>query len=249
MFRLLRKQGESLPDGRVRWLFRSSQTGQPTHVGLTPEELIRRFLQHILPQFYCRVRCFGWFHLAAQVRLNRVRALLRLAAVLPSAKKHAWKIPDGLLPVEPPPLPAPLARAAKTDDLSETVGGRGGSALGGGGAVGGPGKASSWASRSVSWRSGPVGRGQRRFPLWPCLGLAHQSNDQRCRCVDVLTAPGRRALFNYGMQRTREIAGHPDSLSIDQLPDLPTPAFSTFLWAVRRESSPSQTKGWVVVKI
>ena len=98
---------ETLSNGQVRWPFRSSQTGRWTHLDLTPQELIRRFLQHILPQGYGRVRCFGWFHPAAQVRLNRVRALLRLAPVLSLAQKQAWKIPDGLLPA--PAQPAPPA--------------------------------------------------------------------------------------------------------------------------------------------
>lgn len=103
-----------LPDGQVRWPYRSSQTGQWDHVDLTPQELIRRFLQHVLPQNYCRVRAFGWFHPAARVRLNRVRALLRLTPVLSPAQKQTWKIPDGLVPVElqallePTPIPAPL---------------------------------------------------------------------------------------------------------------------------------------------
>jgi hypothetical protein len=103
-----------LPNGQVRWPYRSSQTQQWTHLDLTPEQLIRRFLRHVLPQGYCRVRCFGWYHPAAKVRANRVRALLRLAPVLSLAEKQTWKIPEGLLPVEPsplperPPVPAPL---------------------------------------------------------------------------------------------------------------------------------------------
>ncbi|MBI4662108.1 MAG: transposase [Verrucomicrobia bacterium] len=103
-----------MPNGQDRWPFRSSQTGQSTHLDLTPDELIRRFLQHILPESYCRLRCFGWFHPAAKVRANRVRALLRLAPLLSLAQKQTWKIPEGLLPLapepvpQPPPVPAPL---------------------------------------------------------------------------------------------------------------------------------------------
>jgi len=93
------------PEGQVRWPYRSSQTQQWTHADLTPEELIRRFLQHVLPQGYCRVRAFGWFHPAAKVRLNKVRALLRLTPVLSVAQQQTWQIPKGLLPAEPPPMP------------------------------------------------------------------------------------------------------------------------------------------------
>lgn len=98
---------ELLANGPVRWPFRKSQTGQWTHLDLAPDELLRRFLQHVLPQGYCRVRCFGWYHPAAQVRANRVRALLRLAPMLSVAQKQSWQIPEGLQPVEPQPVPEP----------------------------------------------------------------------------------------------------------------------------------------------
>jgi hypothetical protein len=103
-----------LPEGKVRWPYRQSQTGQWTHLDLEPDELLRRFLQHILPQGYCRVRCFGWYHPAAKVRANRVRALLRQAPVLSAAEEQTWQMPpagpgwEPAAPVKPPPAPAPL---------------------------------------------------------------------------------------------------------------------------------------------
>jgi hypothetical protein len=105
---------ELLPNGKIRWPYRQSKTRQWTHQDLEPHELIRRFLQHVLPQAYCRVRSFGWFHPAAKVRANRVRALLRLAPVLSDAEQQTWQIPEELQGVkpepeaEPPPTPAPL---------------------------------------------------------------------------------------------------------------------------------------------
>jgi len=104
---------EPLPDGRIRWPYRNSRSGQQAHVALTPHEFIRRFLQHILPQGYHRVRCFGWLHPAAKVRANRVRALLKTAPLLTPAEQQAWLPP----PQEPeefdPPEPlAPLAQSA-----------------------------------------------------------------------------------------------------------------------------------------
>mgnify|MGYP001571666098 FL=1 len=96
-----------LANDQVCWPFRSSQTGLWTHQDFSPQELIRRFLQHVLPQGYCRVRCFGWFHPAGKVRLNRVRALLRLMPVLSDAQKQTWQIPESRLPVEPSALPEP----------------------------------------------------------------------------------------------------------------------------------------------
>jgi hypothetical protein len=82
-----------LPDGKVRWDYRVSKTGQPAAIQLDPLELIRRFLQHVLPRNFARVRTFGWLHPAAKVRANRVRALLREAPRLSPAEQAAWQPP------------------------------------------------------------------------------------------------------------------------------------------------------------
>lgn len=99
-----------LPDGRVRWPYKDSDTGQWMTAKFEPDELIRRFAQHILPQGYCRVRCYGWLHPAAKARLNRIRALLKQAPLLSPQQLAAWKLPDELLPEDPaPPTPPPSA--------------------------------------------------------------------------------------------------------------------------------------------
>lgn len=84
------------PDGRLRWTYRESKTGKLAAITLEPLEFIRRFLQHILPRGFARVRTFGWLHPAAKVRGNRVRALLRQHPVLTASEKQTW---------EPPPDP------------------------------------------------------------------------------------------------------------------------------------------------
>jgi hypothetical protein len=87
---------QQLPDGRLLWPYRDSQTHRDTAVPLEPHEWMRRFLQHILPRHFARVRTFGWCHPAAKVRLNRVRALLHEKPCLTPAEKDAW---------QPPPQP------------------------------------------------------------------------------------------------------------------------------------------------
>ncbi len=102
---------ELLPDGRVRWPYRQSDTGQPGHVDLTPVELLRRFLQHVLPSGCHRVRLFGWFHPASRQKLNRVRALLKQCPVLTQRQRDAWlpgqEIFEALLPIENKPALPP----------------------------------------------------------------------------------------------------------------------------------------------
>jgi hypothetical protein len=80
-------------DGRVQWRYRESKTGRDTSIQLEPLEWMRRFLQHILPRGFARVRTFGWLHPAAKVRGNRVRALLRVAPVLTPVEQTAWHPP------------------------------------------------------------------------------------------------------------------------------------------------------------
>lgn len=58
-----------------RWTDRESGTAQITK--LSGEEFLRRFLQHVLPRGFMRVRHFGWLSAAAKERYTRVRGLLR----------------------------------------------------------------------------------------------------------------------------------------------------------------------------
>ena len=94
------------PDGRLRWRYRDSTTRAWRHVDLEPFELLRRFLQHVLPQGFHRVRRFGWWHPGGRVKLNRVRALLRQTPVLSTAEHAAWQPPESNAPEPEAALPA-----------------------------------------------------------------------------------------------------------------------------------------------
>jgi len=95
-----------LPGGKVRWDYRDSKTRQPTSIPLEALDFLSRFLQHVLPRGFARVRTFGWLHPAAKVRGNRVRALLQQSPVLTAAEKEAWSPPadpEGARPGAEPP--------------------------------------------------------------------------------------------------------------------------------------------------
>jgi hypothetical protein len=70
----------------VTFTYRDNQ-GQPHSMRLPAEKFLHRFLQHVLPRNFQRVRHFGWLSPAAKERFERIRALLD------------WK---------PAPAPAPL---------------------------------------------------------------------------------------------------------------------------------------------
>jgi hypothetical protein len=101
---------ERLPDGRVLWPYRDSKTGRPASLVLPALDWMSRFLQHILPPHFARVRTFGWLHPAAKVRANRVRALLGEQPLLSAAEHEAWHQPE-----EEPPPPAATAAPARPD--------------------------------------------------------------------------------------------------------------------------------------
>jgi hypothetical protein len=103
-----------LPNGKVRWPYRDSQSGQPKFLELEPYELISRFLQHVLPRGYCRVRFFGWLHPAAKVGANRVRALLQQKPTLSRREISAWQPPAT---DDEPPLDAHTSAPASAAPL------------------------------------------------------------------------------------------------------------------------------------
>jgi len=102
------------PDGHARWPYRDSTTGRSEYQNLTLDELRRRFLQHILPSGYHRVRLFGWFHPASRQKLNRVRGLLKQSPLLTPAERDQWHPDEEIFepvpsaqknPVPPPQCP------------------------------------------------------------------------------------------------------------------------------------------------
>ena len=82
-----------LAHGRVTFSYRTSDTGTYRTCSLQAEEFIRRFLQHVLPKGFVKVRYFGFFSTAARPRLAALRQYL--TASLPAASEI-------LIPLSPP---------------------------------------------------------------------------------------------------------------------------------------------------
>ena len=101
------RQLQLLPNGRLRWPFRHSGTGAWRHLELQPFEFIRRFLQHVLPPNFHRVRRFGWLHPAGRAKLKRVRALLKIPLPLSTAEQAAWQVPAPNPPASATAAPQP----------------------------------------------------------------------------------------------------------------------------------------------
>jgi hypothetical protein len=65
-----------LADNQVTFRYTASDTGQTRYCNVTAEEFIRRFLQHVLPKGFIKVRYYGFFSSGNRHRLHQVRRLL-----------------------------------------------------------------------------------------------------------------------------------------------------------------------------
>jgi hypothetical protein len=70
-----------LTDGKVTFRYRTSDTGKLKTCTLTAEEFIRRFLQHVLPRGFVKVRYYGFLSSGLRQRLATVCQQLTSPAV------------------------------------------------------------------------------------------------------------------------------------------------------------------------
>ncbi len=67
---------ESMDNGNVTFRYQESATGEMKRMTLSGKEFLRRFLQHILPQGFHKVRYYGLLSPANRITLKRVQLLL-----------------------------------------------------------------------------------------------------------------------------------------------------------------------------
>lgn len=63
-------------NGQITFKYKDSADRQWHNLTVSAQEFIRRFLQHVLPKGFQRVRYYGWLSAAATVRWERILALL-----------------------------------------------------------------------------------------------------------------------------------------------------------------------------
>ena len=68
---------EAFHDGQVTFRYRDNRSQQLCHVTLTAQEFLRRFLQHILPAGFPKIRYYGLASASAHQNHQRVRRLLQ----------------------------------------------------------------------------------------------------------------------------------------------------------------------------
>ena len=97
-------------DGKVTFTHRAAGDGSTRLCTVRAPEFLRRFLQHVLPRGFQRVRYYGWLSPAAKRRWQRLQTLLdwRPAELQPPPPRPPWLCPHC---GEPMRLVGPLARA------------------------------------------------------------------------------------------------------------------------------------------
>jgi hypothetical protein len=70
----------------VRLRYRHSRSNRPRTLRLTPEEFLRRFLQHVLPSRFCKVRHYGLHHSSKRKTIKDLQAAMALTLAQPLPK-------------------------------------------------------------------------------------------------------------------------------------------------------------------
>jgi hypothetical protein len=89
---------ERFADGHVTFRYRDGRTGTTKRCTLDAVSFIGRFLQHVLPQGFAKVRHYGLFSPSRHDLLAQAREQLIAASASP---------PPARVPIDPAPVPAP----------------------------------------------------------------------------------------------------------------------------------------------
>jgi len=100
----------SLEHGAVTFAYKESATDQLKHCTLTAEEFIRRFLQHVLPPRFIKVRYYGLLSPAYRQLLLKARQLL--STTTSKLKSQEVKTANSLGPLSCPHCSGPLTLLA-----------------------------------------------------------------------------------------------------------------------------------------
>lgn len=91
---------ERFQDGQVTFRYRENASGQLQHCRLPAQEFLRRFLQHVLPRGFTKVRSYGLYSPTAAPALAHARELL-------TARGPTAAPPPSTTAPGPPPAPEP----------------------------------------------------------------------------------------------------------------------------------------------
>ena len=112
---LSNKRLVKLENGQLTFQYRDAKTKRFKTTTLTAEEFIRRFLQHVLPKGFIKVRYYGFLSSRHRACLEKIKALLHVRPVA--------RAPTAAANTDAPAAPqAPLMRCPKCGAVMQPVG-------------------------------------------------------------------------------------------------------------------------------
>ena len=87
-----------LENDQVTFHYRATDTGEPKLCTLSAEAFIHRFLQHVLPKGFVKVRYFGFFAPGCRKRLLALRQQLELTCPSSANETEATQDPTDATP-------------------------------------------------------------------------------------------------------------------------------------------------------
>jgi hypothetical protein len=103
-----------LEDDKVTFRYTDSDTGQTRYCTVTAEEFIRRFLQHVLPKGFIKVRYYGYLSPGNRHRLRQIKQLLGDCVSTQSSDGHQAN-------ATPPDQALQCPRCGKAMQLTQTL--------------------------------------------------------------------------------------------------------------------------------
>lgn len=95
---------EAFDNGQVTFRHRDNRTQQLRRVTIPAQEFIRRFLRHVLPKGFVKVRSYGLWSAQGAAKLQKGRALLAAPTPLSSTAQTQTQQPDSPASTAPAPL-------------------------------------------------------------------------------------------------------------------------------------------------
>ena len=86
-----------LENGKVTFRYTDSKTGKTKIVILEVLEFIRRFLQHVLPHNFMKLRYYGYLAAASKKKLAKLRKMLYLDSIPANEQENDQQLPKVLL--------------------------------------------------------------------------------------------------------------------------------------------------------
>jgi hypothetical protein len=86
-----------LENGIVTFRYTDSKTGKTKVVTLDALEFIRRFLQHVLPYNFMKIRYYGFLAAASRKKLDKLRKMLYVDSIPFNEKENVQQLPKVLL--------------------------------------------------------------------------------------------------------------------------------------------------------